>query len=125
MGDIHKRDLQLESLEKRGLFEKDDNNKITNIQNKKVVTQNEEIKESKMKEYEIQETLIKGYQKENEKLMNEIRKYKTQLNEKMHELKEEQDKTFQLQTTILKQNDKVLVSDNEPDIKMIGELNGG
>lgn len=56
--------------------------------------------------------------------MNEIRKYKTQLNEKIFELKEEQDKTFQLQTTILKQNDKILVSENEPDIKMIGELNG-
>jgi hypothetical protein len=57
--------------------------------------------------------------------MNEIRKYKTHLTEKTFELKEEQDKTFQLQTTIIKQNDKILVSDNEPDIKMIGELNGG
>jgi len=57
--------------------------------------------------------------------MNEIRKYKTQLNSKTSELKEEQDKTFQLQTTLMKHNDKVLVHDNELDIKMASELSAG
>lgn len=57
--------------------------------------------------------------------MNEIRKYKTQLDKVMSELKEEQDKTSQLRIQILKQKDKIVVSDNEPDVKLIGELSGG
>lgn len=48
MGDIHKRDLQFEILEKRGLFEK--NNDSKEISKKKTINQNEEIKESKIKE---------------------------------------------------------------------------
>jgi len=48
MGDIHKRDLQFEILEKRGLFEK--NNDSKEILKKKTINQNEEIKESKIKE---------------------------------------------------------------------------
>lgn len=57
--------------------------------------------------------------------MNEIRKYKTQLDKAMSELKEEQDKTSHLRIQILKQKDKIVVSDNEPDVKMLGELSGG
>ena len=85
----------------------------------------EAITEDIQKELNTQEQLIKGYQKENEKLMAEIRGLKSQMKEDQLRMHHENRKVDLLKSNLIKDHGGILIRENISDIDSINALAGG
>lgn len=83
------------------------------------------LSESAQKELEIQEQLIKGYQKENEKLMSEVRMLKAQMKEDQLRMHYENRKVDLLKSNLIKDHGGILIKENFSDLESISALAGG
>lgn len=81
--------------------------------------------EAIQKELESQEQLIKGYQKENEKLMSEIRSLKAQIKDDQLRIYNENKKVDLLKSNLIKEHGGILIKENISDLESINVLAGG
>lgn len=77
------------------------------------------------KEIEVQENLIRGYQKENERLVDEVKSLKMQLSEDQRAMYAENRRLEGLRDKLIKDHGGVLIKENVSDISSINELAGG
>lgn len=85
----------------------------------------EPINEALQKEIHLQENLIHGFQKENEKLMSEIRALKNQIKEERLKAQQEGKKFDQLKTNLISEHGGVLIKENVSDLGNFSSLAGG
>ena len=83
------------------------------------------VTESIQKELHTQEQLIQGYQKENEKLMSEIRSLKAQMKDERLRILNEDRKVDLLKSNLIKDHGGILIKENISDIESINALAGG
>lgn len=77
------------------------------------------------KEIAMQDQLISGFQRENEKLTMEIRKLKAQLKEEQLRSHHENRKVDLLKSNLIRDHGGVLIKENVSDLASINELAGG
>jgi len=97
------------------------------LKNQGSATQKIEENQNKdiQKEMEVQETLIRGYQKENEKLVEEARKLRAQTKQEQLRIHEENKKLEHLRAALVKEHGGILIKENVSDLSSINELAGG
>jgi hypothetical protein len=77
------------------------------------------------KEIDIQEQLIRGYQKENERLVDEVKSLKAQMSADQKLLYAENRRFEGLRDKLIKDHGGVLIKENISDISSLNELAGG
>jgi hypothetical protein len=89
----------------------------------------EKVKESPndqlRKELSMQDQLIAGFQRENEKLTQEVRKLKMQIKDEQLKMHHEAKKVDLLKSNLIRDHGGVLIKENISDLGSINELAGG
>lgn len=108
---------------------KDLEHQIFTLTNKEPAERSEAVKESPneelRKELIMQDQLIAGFQRENEKLTQEIRRLKAQIKDEQLKIHHETKKIDLLKSNLIRDHGGVLIKENISDLASINELAGG
>jgi len=85
----------------------------------------EPVNDALKKEISMQDQLISGFQKENEKLTMEVRKLKAQIKDEQLRSHHENRKVDLLKSNLIRDHGGVLIKENVSDLASINELAGG